>query len=334
MKTTRLYEKFGGVSSFFNSIGLFRGLSQLDQSKLPNKLSTIANEAIIDIATGNGNIFYLTDTGKVFFMGDNSRGQGGTSDRHFDYFTQIPLHTPIKQMSIGLQHCLFQDHKGSIYGCGASNYFQIAPKDQTEIEELGKIKQFTTPIEVYTEINKVKYISTGHFHTILANDTEIASNGFNIRGQCGKDNFDHELVPRPALIKTFDEGETIKEIYSGNCHNIIKTNQKLYFMGNRSHYQLPDELTSSIGFEYVFFDEIFLKQQFGYDLTDITQINAKFDKTAIVFKNGDALLFGNIQNGDEEKTELIEHIKAEETGYKIKHFCPGVQWDLKYVEYY
>ena len=181
--------------------------------------------------------------------------------------------------------------------------------------------------------------STGHFYSLFADlkRKKLSSCGLNLRGQCGFDPSEDEIIEYPKIFKNFDTkftpDETILEIHSGNSHNIIRTNKALYFVGNTNNWQLEEALGNNTGLDYLLFHELNFSEIYDYRYEDVERVQCKYDKSIIYFKNGDIILFGNLLMLNPEDAVDYEIFKADRLDYRIRDFGIGFHSDLIAVEY-
>lgn len=111
LKTSRLFDRFGFIYYMIIQSRALSASLLLNQLNLPMRLERPTSKQIVDIKTGNANIFFLDSAGDVYGMGDGSRGQMGSESSRNQGFIKIQCPEPIVSMSIGLQHNIFLGSK-------------------------------------------------------------------------------------------------------------------------------------------------------------------------------------------------------------------------------
>jgi len=146
-------------------------------------------------------------------------------------------------------------------------------------------------------------ISCGHKHSwyLNHNRTKLFCTGFNGYNSCGIPSAKGEIFDKYELVYDIETdfnrepNEFIEEIQSGFNFNLVRTKNRLLFFGNNSHQQMPREFGKTWGLDFLFNSELDFR---SYDpelsVADIRKIVCKYDRTAIIFNNGRAFIFGGM----------------------------------------
>ena len=124
-------------------------------------------------------------------------------------------------------HSLILKNDGTLWGCGHNGYGQLGLNDNTNR---------TTFTQVTTNVNNIKEIYCGKYHTlILKNDGTLWGCGQNNYGQLGLGDSSN----RTTFTQTTTNVDDIKEIRCGGNHTIIlKNDGTLWGCGNNNNGHL------------------------------------------------------------------------------------------------
>lgn len=198
--------------------------------------------------------------------------------------------------------------KGEVFGTGLKNYYQFLMSNSEKKEnQKSKLPKETETADVFTHaqvgMGRFSKISCGHKHSwyVNQNRTKIFSTGFNGYGNCGIPSSKSEIFDKFELVYDIEidfnrsENELIEEIHSGFNFNLIRTTNRVLFFGNNLHQQMPKEFGKTWGLDFLYNNELDFK---SYDpelsVADIRKIVCKYDRTAIIFNNGRAFIYGGM----------------------------------------
>ena len=192
------------------------------------------------------------------------------------------------------------------------------------------IKEFT-PLNL--QFGKCSMVKCGDRFSLFVdkNKTKIYACGYNKNGECGVLDDDLEIFELPHLIYDLrkdigaTEEEIIEDLTIGYSHFILKTSQRLLFFGNNVNNQLPIELSNHWSTNFLKGQVINL-DKFGQNINTILKVESKYDRTAILFKNGTCLLFGGKFNTT-ELNPFIDFTK-ELPGLNITKIGLGVNYEI------
>ena len=171
----------------------------------------------------------LKNDGTLWGCGGNSYGQLGLGDTtNRNIFTKITTNVDnIKSVCCGYNHTLILKNDGTLWGCGHNGYGQLG---------LGDTINRTTFTQITTNVNDIKSVYCGGFHTfILKNDGTLWSTGYNIWGALGLG----DNTNRNTFIQVTTNANDIKSVYCGGFHIfILKNNGTLWGCGRNDYGQL------------------------------------------------------------------------------------------------
>ncbi len=213
---------------------LGRTVDTANPKTTPSIISTLSPFTISAIACGWGHTVFLTNVGKVYSCGDNSKGQLGIGNTT-QQTTPQPISTlnsfTISAIVCGSYHTVFLTNDGKVYSCGRNDFGQFGLGNTTTTPQ-------TTPQPISTlDLFTISAIAGGWYHTVfLTNDGKVYSCGYNSSGQLGLGNTTQQTTPQPiSTLSPF----TISAINCGNYHTVFLTNDgKVYSCGDNSKGQL------------------------------------------------------------------------------------------------
>lgn len=212
---------------------------------LPLFLSSITDmfDKIIlqQIVIGSENIFFLTDVGKIYSMGNNDHWQCGLG--HASKISEpvmIPMSQSITQIAAGALHTLFlcleqSIETGSVLVCGVNIFGILGIGRVSTIYQLKKpmsIPFFEYTIFPHEKIvippSKIISIHCRGYHSLIVNEFQSCYIfGLNNFGQCGR-----SISAGNLLIPQKIPNICVKNVSVSRHHSlIISSNNKLYSFG-------------------------------------------------------------------------------------------------------
>ncbi|CRK92458.1 CLUMA_CG006020, isoform A [Clunio marinus] len=152
---------------------------------------------------------------------------------------EFASHQRIKKISCGMEHCVLLTSNGDVFsfGCGlrgALGHYEVnSLKVPKQIEALAGLK--------------VVDIATGSFHSVvLTSFGDVYTWGWNTSGQLGLPKvFQHtfqnissnqqQVFTTPKFIK-MERDETVKNVYCGSKHTILKTEDNRIFAAGLNNF--------------------------------------------------------------------------------------------------
>ena len=156
----------------------------------------------------------LKNDGTLCGCGYNGYGQLGLGDtNNRTTFTQITTNTnDIKEIYCGDYHTLILKNGSTLWSTGYNKYGQLG---------LGDTTNRTTFTQITTNINDIKQIYCGGYHTlILENDGTLWGCGLNNVGQLGLG----DTTNRTTFTQVTTNADNVKKIYCGGYHTLILKN--------------------------------------------------------------------------------------------------------------
>ncbi|TNV78494.1 hypothetical protein FGO68_gene9950 [Halteria grandinella] len=228
---------------------IVRGIQKLTPffksgTKEPILDSTFNKGRIAKVGLGCGFMSVVDEEGRVFSWGDNYAGQLGLGDdihREQPTLLQTLADQVIVDVSSGFQHCAYLNDKGTVFGIGKNNRFQLGKRkneDQINQEIFDKYQGAVEIPHTYFNGEAIKQVACGKFHTLFLTVTgKLYATGFNKYGQCGVSNSLYVHVEEPVQVYT--DGMRVEEISSGWHHTLLRGEDgQLYGFGARMNGQL------------------------------------------------------------------------------------------------
>jgi uncharacterized repeat protein (TIGR02543 family) len=203
-------------------------------------------EKIITIDWGGGTAAALTNLGKLFSWGSNSRGQIGNGT-FSDQTTPTLLNNrmglinneTITDFSMGGEHSGAITSNGRLFMWGQNGWGQA-------IENLNNLNDINSPLDKTSAFllhsdEKLVSIELGSLHSAaLTNEGRVFTWGLNYSGQLGTNNYFNYRNPID-ITNNFNlfEGEKIVQIkLGGNSSAALSNLGRVFFWGNNSNGQL------------------------------------------------------------------------------------------------
>lgn len=228
------------------------------------RLDTYENE-IKSFSSGYEHIIFLTNSGKIFGLGNNKYGQLGLSLslKICYFFIEIDIED-VLLVKCGAFHTIINTQKG-LYAFGNNLFGQLGIKNK-----------YLCYVYSITKINihlKIKDISCGDYHTLLLTDNgDVYGFGSNKYGQLGLDNYDEDII-YPTILNL----QNVLSIYCGDNYSMINTKNGLFILyknkicKNIHEIKLKNILSISCGKDFV----LILNNDglFGLNLSNLILIN-------------------------------------------------------------
>ncbi|XP_039206741.1 secretion-regulating guanine nucleotide exchange factor isoform X1 [Crotalus tigris] len=223
-----------------NSYGQL-GLGHKNDLLLPKAVkSFIFNQNCIkSITGGGGHSAILTDTGEIFFCGQNKDGQlglGHTEDvTHFTLCSSL-CGCPIVQVACGWDFTIVLAGNGQVFSCGSNSFGQLGIPDISG--------RCAIPAMIKSLQDKVINVAAGLRHAVaVIENGSVFQWGIGMASQakrmCQEKNIPSFLrAKEPCKVPGF-ENVKVRSVASGSHHVVSLTDDgDLYVWGNNKHKQL------------------------------------------------------------------------------------------------
>ena len=194
---------------------------------------------VTSISTGCYNSLFQINGEKIYGCGRNLYGELGIGNSATQIKAVCIPNQPknIIQFCCGLEHTLFLNSEGDVFGAGNNHYGSVG---------VGKKQRTHKVLIQIPDIPKIETIScTGRSSFLIDFDGNVWSFGYNSHGQLGHgDTIDRAVPTEISSIKN------IKYISSGSHgeHVLAKdSDNKIFIMGENSCFQLVNKGYSSKG---------------------------------------------------------------------------------------
>jgi hypothetical protein len=221
------------------------------------------DENIKAFSSGYEHIIFLTESGKIYSLGNNKYGQLGLPLSKIYYLFQEINIDDVLLIKCGSFHTIINTKIG-LYSFGNNLFGQLGIKEKY-------LSYVYTPTKININF-EIKDISCGDYHTILlTNKGDIYGFGSNKYGQLGIDNYDDDIIYPMKLNLT-----NVLSICCGDNHSMINTKDGLYIfyknnqLKNIHKINLNNILTMSCGKDY----SLILTESglFGFNLLNLIPI--------------------------------------------------------------
>ncbi|HSW59626.1 MAG TPA: hypothetical protein VLJ60_02440 [bacterium] len=148
-----------------------------------------------DVSAGYNHTCLLSDKGKIYCFGDNSKGQLGDKTTEKKLVpVAVSSDKKFKAVSAGFEHSCAIDDKDEAYCWGSNIVGQLGT---------GTEESSLTPVKVEHETEtKVRSISCGHRHTCsVSTEGMVLCWGWNHDGQLGNGTYEDSLLPKEIKTK-------------------------------------------------------------------------------------------------------------------------------------
>ena len=232
------------------------------------------------VAAGENHTLILKDDGTLWGAGDSTNGELGMGGGKLQVFTQLkaggsPL-SGVKALAAGNNTSFFIASDGSLWASGYNYYGELGMGNRdaqlsfTKVESAGQ---------------NVKALAAGMRHTVLLKeDGTLWAAGYNFNGQLGLGDTDD----RTTFTEVKDAGTGIVAVAAGSYHTVIlKSDGSVWTAGSNYWGQLgfsgkADRLTFTR-----------VSDENGNPLSDVKEIAARGNITALLRADGSLLLTGN-----------------------------------------
>ena len=235
----------------FGQLG--NGTTTHSSTPIPMDLSSINNEVIIEVETGENHNAILTDENNIFMWGDNKDKQINDSEENEIITEPIEINEnnyfdseTISSISLGGMHSMvLTEESGNLYAWGSNSTGQLGLGivDET-IEEPTLNENFND--------EKIIMVSNGHLHSVaISENGNIYSWGNNSSGQLGIGNKNAEN--KPIKINSISSpNNAYSKVFLGSYHSMILTSDnKLYVWGKNEFGQLGNDSLLNIEEPYL-----------------------------------------------------------------------------------
>jgi len=178
---------------------------------------------IIQISTYSNHSLALRSDGKIYAFGSNKYNQLGFNNSNEYVPKIIPDLDDVIQVSAGNGFSLILKSNGTVYGFGNNKYGQLG---------LGKGNNTINYPTLIPELNNIKQISAGNFHSLaLNNDGNIYVFGY-FKKQLGENQGE---IYRPVINSNFNN---VIEVFSGNEYSLILTKDEKVFLYGKNGIEM------------------------------------------------------------------------------------------------
>ncbi|EQF29007.1 regulator of chromosome condensation (RCC1) repeat family protein [Clostridioides difficile CD160] len=212
-------------------------------------------EDVKDIACGHEHSIILKNDNNLLGAGANHNGQlGKISNSNIEKdFAELSINkmVKIKEIYCGMGHTIVLTNNGELYGCGYNGNGQLGRSASTD-----KLEQFTL-------INtNTSHICNNHYNSnstlIIDSIGRLVATGINSHNQLGIEN--NKTSPITSFTTTnsiLGQGNNRYIAAGGDCTFLVKTDGKVYAIGNRAAGRfgigsdsVPAPTFTRIGFEF------------------------------------------------------------------------------------
>ncbi|HHT9121450.1 MAG TPA: RCC1 domain-containing protein [Candidatus Wunengus sp. YC63] len=188
------------------------------------------------VAAGGFHSLYLTEEGKIWAWGDNSKGQLGLGNtKSTNTPTELTIETSFGIITAGASHSLAIDADGNVYAWGDYSKEQLGTGTTTI--------NTPTPIKI-DELTEIKAVDAGEGHSLaLDEDGNIWVWGSNSAGQLGNGTTTASNKPvRPEV----EDGVTFSAIAAGGLHSVaLASDNSIWTWGSNKVGQLGTTTAST-----------------------------------------------------------------------------------------
>lgn len=216
----------------YNAYGSLGNGDKLNKNLPQNITENFNDERVVDIVSGYTHSFAITETGRIFAWGANSKGQLGNGNKIDQDLPQDISSSfgseKIVQLKTGVFSSMALTEDGEVFAWGSNIYGQLGNGDNTDS---------ITPQKIQANLlnnEKVVQISSGVYSVYaLTEQNQIYSWGMNTYGQLGNGNNTSSNVPINITSKF---SEKIKDIYASGYHTIAETTSGRLFVWGHNAY--------------------------------------------------------------------------------------------------
>ena len=236
---------------------------------------------VVDVAAGDGNVFYVLKDGTVWAVGKNSTGalgDGTTTNRNVPvqvknadgtYFTNV-ISADSRRSGAGGNHVVYLKSDGTVWACGRNNEGQLGD---------GTTTNRRNPVQVIyangTPMTNAVGVSAGEYHSIyVLGDGSAWSAGKNAHEQLGDNSNDNRS--NPVRVKTYIDYKL------GNLGGVVSVSAGYY----HSAFLKSDGTVWSCGIKMGGSQASITKNSDGSNLSGVVSISAGNNFTNFVKEDG------------------------------------------------
>jgi hypothetical protein len=156
---------------------------------------------------------------------------------------ELAIHTGVKSVALGSEHCLFLGHNGKVFARGCNQFGQLGLGDFVDRKDLTEI--------VYLSRKNVANVECGSRHSgVLTEDGNVYCWGDAASGQCGVG--DMQTVNEPARVYFInshgkDTASVITKLAFGELHSLGLSNKgHIWAWGSGSTLGLGNDLARAL----------------------------------------------------------------------------------------
>jgi len=247
-------------------------------------------EKVIRVCGGSCHTLILTQSKRVYSIGNNQKGQLGLGDnvvrsipslidpKHFDY-------EKIAQICVGYCHSMALTQNGNVYSWGNGKHGQLGHVDALNENIPTKINP------VYFNNEPIKYIiSCSYFSFAVTKNNNLHAWGHNYHGQLGLGNNENQFKPTLVDPSTYNH-ETIVKIECGCQYTLLLTKKS---NGSTNIYSCGSNYSGQLG----------LDQNDNKNTFQLIDPNHFANQKIKDIKAGDNFSLALIQERDSNKTKI------------------------------
>ncbi|WP_418657947.1 RCC1 domain-containing protein, partial [Clostridioides difficile] len=281
---------WGAGTGFYLGIGTSSSASITSFTKIPV-------DNVRDIACGFEHSIILKDDNSIWGAGANHTGQLGkiSNDNVEKYFIELSINKTVKVKEIycGIYHTLVLKNNGELYGCGSNEQGQLGRSVSTN-----KLEQFTL---IQTDTTHIcNNHSESHNTLIIDFIGRLKATGQNSQNQLGLENNKNPTIESFTSTNiVIGQGNNRYIAGGGDCTFLVKTDGKVYGIGNRLNGRfgtgsdsVPAPTFTRVGFEFNS-TEIDYNNDFKIATTNVNDYMSVFLKKS----NGELYGVGNNTSG-------------------------------------
>ncbi|XP_066535875.1 probable E3 ubiquitin-protein ligase HERC6 [Hoplias malabaricus] len=248
-------------------------------------LVNMLDERIVSVSCGEQHSLFLSENGRVFSCGRNSKGQLGRAKSRATKLPVVEGLGAVAEVACGKEHSLALCDSGQVFSWGGGEEGQLGT-----ISAVSKcLKPGLVPIPSPLPIPVVQ-VACGNVHSlVLTKGGEVYSWGQNNYGQLGLGKA-VAMQPFPGLIRALT-GVPVTQISAGGAHSLFLTSSVLVFCcGANNAGQLGLKRTDDKG-------RFTLCAIPALRSLTITSISCGEAHTAVLSKDGGVYTFGDGTHG-------------------------------------
>lgn len=292
-----------------------------------------------DLHFNHSSLYAINQRGQLLVMGENYEGQLGCGGRgNLEEFEDSQLFG-VERLQAGRRFAVARAG-GAWFGTGMCSLGQFpslenARRARESLEPTKKFSNWT----FLTLPGPISEVWTSDFNSFFADEKRrtLFATGPNFSGQTGVPQFKSTSLLEATRGFSLDlmvdsaEDERIIEVSSSILSSLVLTDKSLYFFGRMEDNALPSHLTRDSEIPFTSGTRVLLDRLAdGLEASQIASVTHKLGRSALVLKDGRAVLFGG-KLGDYHFPVQIFEPRAFE-GLSIKMIEFGKEWELVYCE--